>query len=151
MPAQGQLEDPLISAWFSLDFQGSVGGAFRECSGLGSENEIVESKSSGPKGDFVIKKLPGRMKWNNVTLKRGITSSMDMWTWRKYVEQGNIKDARKNGTITMYGTDGTPIAKWNLINAWPSKLTGPTANATNNEVGIEELEITHEGYERVKP
>ena len=36
------------------------------------------------------------------------------------------------------------------MNAWPSKITGPTANATNNEVGIEELEITHEGYERVK-
>jgi phage tail-like protein len=142
-------EDPLISAWFGVEFQGAVVGAFRECTGLGSENEIVESKASGPKGEFVIKKIPGRMKWNNITLKRGITSTMDMWQWRKQVELGQITTARKNGSIVMYSTEGKEIARWNLINAWPSKLTGPSANATSNEVGIEELEITHEGYERV--
>jgi phage tail-like protein len=50
----------------------------------------------------------------------------------------------------MFDTSGLPVARWNFVNAWPSKLTGPTANADNNEVGIEELEITHEGYERVQ-
>jgi phage tail-like protein len=49
----------------------------------------------------------------------------------------------------MYSQDGTEVARWNFVNAWPSKLTGPSANAGNNEVAIEELEITHEGYERV--
>jgi len=142
-------KDPLVSSWFGIDFQDQVVGAFRECTGLGSENEVVEYKASGPKGEYVIKKVPGRLKWNNVTLKRGITDSMDMWTWRKLVEQGKISDARKNGTITMYNQQGNPVAKWNFTNAWPSKLTGPSANANNNEVAIEELEITHEGYERV--
>ncbi len=143
-------QDPLVSAWFGVEFQGQVVGAFRECTGLGSENEVVEYKASGPKGEYVVKKVPGRMKWNNVTLKRGITSEMDMWKWRKLVEQGKLTDARKNGSIVMFSQDGKEIARWNFLNAWPSKLTGPTANATNNEVGIEELEITHEGYERVK-
>jgi phage tail-like protein len=124
-------------------------GAFRECSGLGSENEVVEYKASGQKGEFVIKKVPGRLKWNNITLKRGITDAMDMWKWRKLVEQGNIDSARKNGTITMYNQSGTAVAKWNFTNAWPSKLTGPAANAGNNEVAIEEMELTHEGYTRV--
>jgi phage tail-like protein len=142
-------QDPLVSAWFGVEFQGQVVGAFRECSGLGSENEVVEYKASGPNGEYVIKKVPGRLKWNNITLKRGITDSMDMWQWRKLVEQGNISDARKNGTITMYNQQGTAVAKWNFLNAWPSKLTGPTANASNNEVAIEEMELTHEGYERV--
>lgn len=142
-------QDPLVSAWFGVEFQGQVVGAFRECSGLGSENEVVEYKASGPNGEYVIKKVPGRLKWNNITLKRGITDSMDMWQWRKLVEQGKIADARKNGTITMYNQQGTAVAKWNFLNAWPSKLTGPSANASNNEVAIEELEITHEGYERV--
>ena len=50
----------------------------------------MEYKASGPKGEFVMKKVPGRMKWNNVTLKRGITSEMDMWKWRKLVEQGKV-------------------------------------------------------------
>ncbi|GER84092.1 phage tail protein [Thermogemmatispora aurantia] len=142
-------KDPLVSSWFGVEFQGQVVGAFRECTGLGSENEVVEYKASGPRGEFVIKKVPGRLKWSNITLKRGITDSMDMWQWRKLVEQGKVDEARKNGTITMYNQQGEPVARWNFINAWPSKLTGPSANASNNEVAIEELEITHEGYERV--
>jgi len=142
-------KDPLVSSWFGVEFQGQVVGAFRECTGLGSENEVVEYKASGQKGEFVIKKVPGRLKWNNITLKRGITDAMDMWQWRKLVEQGKINDARKNGTITMYNQQGDAIAKWNFTNAWPSKLSGPSANAGNNEVAIEELELTHEGYERV--
>jgi phage tail-like protein len=142
-------KDPLVSSWFGVEFQGQIVGAFRECTGLGSENEVVEYKASGPRGEFVIKKVPGRLKWNNITLKRGITDSMDMWQWRKLVEQGKVDEARKNGTITMYNQQGEPVARWNFVNAWPSKLTGPSANASNNEVAIEELEITHEGYERV--
>jgi phage tail-like protein len=141
--------DPVISCIFGVEFQGQVVGAFRECTGLGSENEVVEYKASGAKGEFIVKKVPGRMKWNNITLKRGITDAMDMWQWRKMVEQGKIDDARKNGSIVMYSMDGKEIARWNFVNAWPSKLTGPSANAGNNEVAIEELEITHEGYERV--
>lgn len=142
-------KDPLVSAWFGVEFQGGVVGAFRECTGLGSENEVVEYKASGPKGQYIIKKVPGRMTWNNITLKRGITDSMDMWDWRKLVEDGKIEEARKNGSIVMFNQEGTAVARWNFVNAWPSKLTGPTANAGANEVGIEELEITHEGYRRV--
>src|SRR5947209_10870712 len=141
-------QDPLVSAWFGLEFQGQVTGAFRECTGLGSENEVVEYKASGPKGEQVIKKVPGRLKWNNITLKRGITDSMDMWTWRKLVEEGKMTDARKNGTVTMFNQKGEAVAKWDFFNAWPSKLSGPSANAGSNEVAIEELELAHEGYER---
>jgi phage tail-like protein len=142
--------DPVVSAWFGVEFQGQIVGAFRECTGLGSENEVVEYKASGPQGQYVLKKVPGRMKWNNITLKRGITDAMDMWDWRKLVEEGKITEARKNGAIIMFTQDGKAVARWEFINAWPSKLTGPTANATNNEPAIEELEITHEGYKRVK-
>jgi phage tail-like protein len=143
-------EDPLVSAWFGVEFQGQVVGAFRECTGLGSENEVVEYKASGPKGEYVVKKVPGRIKWNNVTLKRGITSQMDMWKWRKLVEEGKMEEARRNGSIVMYSAKGSEMARWNFVNAWPAKITGPAANANSNEIGIEEMEITHEGYERVK-
>ena len=142
--------NPVISAWFGVEFQGQVVGAFRECSGLGSENEVVEYKASGPKGEFIIKKVPGRMKWNNITLKRGITDAMDMWQWRKMVEQGDVASARANGSITMMDTTGKPIAKWTLLNCWPSKLTGPAGKADGNEVAVQELTLTHEGYERVQ-
>jgi phage tail-like protein len=142
-------KDPLISAFFTIDFGGTVAGAFRECTWLGSENEVVEYKASGDKGKYVMKKVPGRMKWNNITLKRGITDTMDMWKWRGQVEEGKVDQARKNGSIIMHDQQGNSVARWDFVNAWPSKITGPSANATNNEVGIEELEITHEGYKRV--
>ena len=143
-------KDPLVSAWYGVEFQGQVQGAFRECTGLGSQNEVVDYKASGPKGEYVMKKVPGRMTWNPISLKRGITDAMDMWKWRKVVEQGKIDEARKNGSIVMFNQQGQEIARWNFVNAWPSKITGPTANASANEIAIEELEIVHEGYERVK-
>ncbi len=143
-------QNPLVSAWFGVEFQGQVNGAFRECTGLGSENDVVEYKASGPRGEYIVKKVPGRMKWNNITLKRGITDTMDMWQWRKLIEQGKIDEARKNGSIVMFNQQGDEVARWDFVNAWPSKLSGPSANASNNEVGIEELELTHEGYERVR-
>jgi len=148
--ANGQQKDPLISAQFMVEFQGVIVGAFQECTGLGSENEVVEYKASGEKGEYVIRKIPGRMTWNNITLKRGITDAMDLWKWRRLVEQGKIDEARKNGSIVMFDQTGKEIARWNFINAWPCKLTGPSPNAENNEVAIEEIEIVVEGYERVK-
>jgi phage tail-like protein len=82
-------------------------------------------------------------------LKRGLTDSFDMWTWRGQVEKGLIDSARKNGSVLMFDQTGKEVARWNFYNAWPCKLTGPTGNATNNEIAVEELEITVEWYERV--
>jgi phage tail-like protein len=143
-------KDPVVSAWFGVEFQGAIKGAFRECTGLGSENELVEYKASGPKGEYVMLHVPGRMKWNDITLKRGITDDLEMWKWRQLVEDGKIDDARKNGSIVMFNQKGDEIARWNFVRAWPSKITGPAANAGTNEVAIEEMVITHEKYERVK-
>ena len=83
-------KDPLVSAWFGVEFQGAVVGAFRECTGLGSENDVVEYKASGAKGQMVIKKVPGRLKWHNITLKRGITDAMDLWKWRQRESQASF-------------------------------------------------------------
>ena len=76
--------------------------------------------------------------------------AMDMWKWRQLIEKGQIDDARKNGAITMFNQKGDAIAKWSFINAWPSKLTGPTANAVNDGVGIEEMELVVDGYLRTQ-
>jgi phage tail-like protein len=145
-----ETKDPLVSAWYGVEFQGQVQGAFRECTGLGSNNEVVDYKASGPKGEYIMKKVPGRMTWQPITLKRGITDAMDMWKWRQVVEEGKIDQARKNGSIVMFNQQGKEVARWDFVNAWPSKITGPTANANANEIAIEEMEIVHEGYKRVK-
>jgi len=142
-------EDPLVGCQFSLEIQGVIKGYFTEVSGLGSEHEIVEHKVVDESGHDVVMKIPGRLKWSDVTLKRGITSSMDVWDWRKQVEDGDVTGARKNGSVVMYDQSYSQIARWNFTNAWPSKVSGPSLNAQNNEFGIEEMVIVHEGIERV--
>jgi phage tail-like protein len=147
MAQTGQRKDPLVSFSFYVDIQGTVVGTFRECSGMGSETELIEAKESA-QGKLVYMKIPGALKWENISLKRGITDSMDIWKWRKQVEQGDVKGARKDGSVIMYDQSNTEIARWNFTSGWPRKVSGPTFNAQNNEIGIEELEIVHEGITR---
>ena len=142
-------EDPLVGCQFSLEIQGVIKGYFTEVSGLGSEHDIVEHKVVDESGHDMVMKIPGRLKWSDITLKRGITSSMDVWDWRKQVEDGDVQGARKNGSVVMYDQSYSQVARWNFANAWPSKVSGPSLNAQNNEFGIEEMVIVHEGIERV--
>ena len=141
-------EDPLLGFHFAVDIQGTVQGFFTECSGLGSETEVVESKVVNEKGVEVVLKIPGRLKWENIVLKRGITSNMDIWKWRKQIEDGGVNGARKNGSIVMYDQGLSEVARWNFENAWPVKVTGPSVKSDSNEVGIEELTVAHEGIRR---
>ena len=144
----GTRVDPYRGFNFLVEIDGITQAGFQEVSGLDSSTPSLDYREGTD--PMHVRKLSGLTKFGNITLKRGITDDMDMWKWRKLIEEGKIDEARKNGTITMYNQEGKPIAKWSFVRAWPSKLTGPTANATNNEVGIEELEITHEGYARTQ-
>lgn len=142
--------DPLVGFHFSLEIQGKISGYFTEVSGIGSENEVVEQKVMAPDGKGqLVKKIPGRLKWGDITLKRGITAEMDLWKWRKEVEDGSVSTARHDGAITMYDQMGAPTAQWTFDNGWPSKVTGPAPKADGNEVGVEEVVIVHEGTRRV--
>jgi phage tail-like protein len=143
-------EDPLLGFNFALDVSGTIKGYFTEVSGIGSENEVVEQKVVNEKGIEIVLRIPGRLKWGDITLKRGITSSMDLWDWRKKVEDGKVKDARKNGSIVMFDRELKESARWNFVNAWPSKITGPAPKSDSNEIGIEELTLVHEHITRVK-
>jgi phage tail-like protein len=142
-------EDPLVGFHFSLDFGGVVAGYFTECSGIGSEHEIIEHKVINDKGQEIVMKIPGRLKWENIVLKRGITSSMDLWKWRKMVEDGDVDGARRDGSIIMFDQDLNPVARWDFNRAWPTKVSGPSPKADSNEIGVEEVTIAHEYIKRV--
>lgn len=141
--------DPLVGFHFQLDLGGVVAGYFTEISGLGSENEVVEHKVVEG-GKQKVQKIPGRLKWGDITLKRGITAQMDIWTWRKQVEDGMVDAARTNGSIIMLDQELTPIAQWDFENAWPSKVSGPQVQSDSNNYGVEELTIVHEYIVRIQ-
>ncbi|MDA8216226.1 MAG: phage tail protein, partial [Dehalococcoidales bacterium] len=81
----GEQQDPLVSFHFYVTI-GDIQAAFRECSGLGSESQVVEYKAADKNGVEVIIKQPGALKWENIVLKRGITKDLALWRWRKQVE-----------------------------------------------------------------
>ena len=143
-------EDPLLGFHFALDFSGAVAGYFSECSGIGSENEVAEQKVVNSKGVQVVIKLPGRLKWGDITLKRGVTSDLQIWDWRKLVEDGQVNAARKNGSIVMYNQELAEVARWNFQNGWPSKVSGPQPKSDGNDISLEELTIVHEYITRAK-
>jgi phage tail-like protein len=140
--------DPALGFHFRLEVQGRVTGFFTEIGGLGSEHEVIEHKVVDMNGNDLVQALPGRLKWQPITLKRGLTSVRDVWDWRKMVEDGKVNEARSNGTITMFNQSLQPVAKWDFKNAWPSKVTGPQLQSDSNTFAIEEMTIVHEGIER---
>lgn len=146
----GRESDPLVGFNFRLEIEGKMAGYFTEANGLGSENEVIEHKVVDGNGHEMVHKIPGRLKWGDLTLKRGITDRMDIWKWRKQVEQGKLKDARTGVSIIMMDRNYEDLARWDLDNAWPSKVTGPSLKADSNEFGIEEVVIVHEGVARTK-
>ena len=141
-------DDPLLGFNFGLEFQGAIAGYFTECSGIGSENEVIDHKIVDESGREITRKIPGRLKWGDVTLKRGITNDMQIWDWRENVVQGDMDSARKNGSVIMMDRNYAEVARWNFENAWPSKVTGPALKSDSNEFGVEELVIVHEGIYR---
>jgi len=90
------------------------------------------SKSVTSKGVQVVMKVPGRLKWGDITLKRGLTSSMDLWKWRKMIEDGDVKGARKNGSIMMFDQSLKAVAQWDFKNACVQDQR-PVAKADSND------------------
>ena len=141
-------EDPLLGFNFMLEIGDKVAGYFTECSGIGSENEVIEHKVVDKSGHEIVRKIPGRLKWTDISLKRGITSNLQIWKWREQVVQGKMSDARQDISITMMDRGYEPIAIWNFSKAWPSKVSGPAFKSDDNSFGVEEVTIVHEGMYR---
>lgn len=144
------IRDPLTSYHFYLEVDGITSAIFRECSGMSSESQVIEYKDAMKGGVTRIRKVPGVIKWGDITMKNGVTDDLALWKWRKDIEDGNVEKARKNGSITLFDQANIEKARWNFEQAWPSKISGPDVNANQNEVAVEALTICIEGLKRVK-
>ena len=141
--ATGDRKDPFRSFNFAVELDGITRASFRECSGLDASQDPIDYRE-GTEGT-TARKLPGLNKYSNITLKWGMTDDTELWAWRKKAMTGKIE--RKNGSIVLLDESGEEKLRWNFREAWPTKWTGPSFNATGNEVAIETLEIAHEGLE----
>jgi len=136
--------DPVISFQFSLELNGMT-GYFTEVTGILSESPVATHKVVNDAAKEVTLQLPGRTDGDQMTFKRGLTSNREFWEWRQLVITGQLKEARVDGSVVMYDRDYVEVRRWNFINAWPSKISGPQISADSNDFAIEELTIVHEG------
>jgi phage tail-like protein len=140
----GDRKDPYRGYHFLVEIDGITRAGFRECSGLDTSQDPIEYREGNEA--HTVRKLPGLVKYANISLKRGVTDDAELWAWRKTVIDGTVQ--RKNGSIILLDDTGNEKWRWNFREGWPTKWTGPSFNATGNEVAIETLEIAHEGLEK---
>jgi phage tail-like protein len=114
---------------------------FSECSGLEMSLDIEEYKEGGNNG--TILRFPTRVKWTNLRLKRGVTFADDLWQWHYNFSQGT--GTRRDGIVVLQDERHNPAKVWSFTRGLPVKWTGPTFNATQSQVAVEEIEIAHEG------
>ncbi len=131
---------------FLVEFSGgNIAAGFSDVSGLGAEITVAEYRNGNDKENHV-RKIPNINKVSDVTLKRGIINSEDLWSWIKAVRDSGW-GAQRNVVISLMDEKGeSAIQKWTLQNAVPTKYTGPTLAAKGGtDVAMEELVLAAEG------
>lgn len=136
---------------FFVNLNGPVGedtplGGFSDVSGLGTEITMAEYRN-GNEAENHVRKIPGIHKVSDVTLKRGIVNSKDLWDWITLTRRTGAA-AKRSVAITLRDEAGNPVLKWKLQKVAPMKYTGPTLAAKGGgDVAMEELVLSCESLE----
>jgi len=139
---------------FLLEVDGHRIGRFTAVSGLKMQVE-VESYAEGGQNGFEHK-FPGRVTWENLVFKRGVTEDNNLFNWFEitvgsgFDKNKNVLD-RSTCAVTMLSATGKRLRSWNIIDAFPVRWTGPDFSADAEEVPVEELEVAHHGFTVTKP
>ncbi|MGG1513800.1 phage tail protein [Paenibacillus oryzisoli] len=142
----GERRDPYRNFRFRVEVEGIQQAGFSDVSGFDASLAVIEYREGNE--TITARKLPGLAKYGNISLKWGVTDSMDMYNWLSESIQGKI--SRKTVTIIAINEEGADVATWQVIEAWPTKYSAPSFKGTGNEVAIESLELAHEGMTRTK-
>jgi phage tail-like protein len=139
--------DPYRNFRFRVEIDSIAIAAFSECSIPESTTKDVDYRE-GTDQPTLTRKLSGRTTYGNITLKRGITDTLDLYNWQKSVQDMGAGGARKNISIVMVDETGQDKCRWNVSRAWPTKYESDQLKADGDEVVLETLEIVHEGIQR---
>jgi phage tail-like protein len=149
-------KNPYAAFNFVVTLDGASIGGFMEVSGLDTENAIIEYREgndqTAPTAGAFVRKQPGLERYPNITLRRGITGDLKLWTGlRKLIRDAVIGPelipAKPTVKIDLQDERHITVVSWTLENAWVSKLSGPSLNAKSNEIAIESIEIVCERIE----
>jgi len=139
---------PIPRYHFEVDWGGSK-LSFTEVTGLVMEREKIEYRHSASK-DFNKIAMPGLVKNNNITMKRGkFEGDFEFNTWLEQVANERVEE-RRDVTIRLLNEKHDPVAAWTAARCFAVKLTAPDLKSDANEVAIESIEVAHEGLKLMK-
>jgi phage tail-like protein len=140
--------DPLRNFRFRLEIDGIQQAGFSEVAIGETTTDAVDYREGNEPAH--VRKLSGLTKYGNITLKWGVTDSLELFNWHKAIVAGQIQKQRKQVAIVVVDEAGTDKARFVVSEAWPIKYDPSDLNAKGNEVHIEVLELANEGIERVQ-
>jgi phage tail-like protein len=143
MPAPAARTDPFPGFDFVVEIDGIATAGFGEVSGLEGSIDVIEYREGTDA--LTVRKLAGLVKYGNVTLRRGLTDSRDLYSWWTAVASGKVD--RRGVAIVLLDRERNPVRRWLLREAWPVRYAVSSLNAEGNDVAIETLELAHEGFE----
>jgi phage tail-like protein len=119
---------------------------FQEVSGIGMELTVTEYRNGNSKENSVMK-ITGLSKSTDVTMKRGIIGSLDLYQWLNQVRNGD-QNALRTVTIHLQNEDRTEtVQTWKLLRARIIKHTSGPLNAKGTDVAMEEMVLAYERLE----
>lgn len=143
-------QDPLRNFRYRLEIDNIEQAAFSEVAIGDLSTDPIEYRE----GDEIttVRKLNGLNKYGNITLKWGITDSMELADWHQLVvdDATPLDDARRTVVIRVQNEAGEDKAAFEVTKAWPSKYDPSDLNGTGNEVAIDALELCNEGIRRIQ-
>lgn len=130
---------------FTVEVDGFGSAAFTTCSALEVEVEEVTVHEGGSL--LAAKKEPGKAKYTDVTLTRGVSGDSDFAIWMNTVVEGasgkGLPEPSFRRAVSIIQTDraGATLRRWDLVNAWPKKWKAGEWDAGSSEAVMEELVI----------
>ena len=134
---------PLPKFYFSVDIGDFTDLPFQEVSGLDIETEVIEYRHGNSPSHSAIK-MPGMMKYSDITLKKGVfADDNDFYDWISTISLNTYE--RLTVVIRLLDETATPRMTWTLTNAFPKQITPTDMNSTASEAAIETMVLAHEG------
>ena len=119
---------------------------FQECSEIGLSVDVIEYRNGNEKENGV-RKLTGLARYPDVTFKRGIIGSLDLYRWLDEVRNGN-QAAFRTVTVQLMSEDHASVAQvWKLLRARIIKHVSGPFNARATHVAVEEITLAYERLE----
>ncbi len=145
---------------FRFDVQISVPGvlglanplcnaAFAECDGLEMTMEPKTVREGGNNTQQIH--LVGPVSYGSLSLKRGMTSNIDLWKWFTQSVHGDTRGARGEAVIIMRNGEGTEQVRFKVHDCLPLKMKAPALNAKEGLLAIEEMQLAYSYFEIEEP